>query len=91
MRYSRKLGPHARRIVASHACDVVEGLVEISRSADPRRVKRDLERAGAQVFGLSRNTGYVRVEIPGDHLDALTKVSDVLYVEAEDLLHGVGS
>ena len=90
MRVSRKLGPHASRIIASNQHDVVEGLVEIAQNADLPRVTRELKRLGAHMFGPAR-PGYVRIEIPGHHLGEVAGVRDILYVEAEDVLHGVGS
>lgn len=69
---------------------MVEGLIEIAHNADVNRVARELKRLGALVYGPPR-TGYVRIEIPGDHLTEVAGMRDILYVEAEDVLHGVGS
>ena len=90
MRLSRKLGPHARRIVEANDPEMVDGLVEIAQDADPGRVARDLKRLGAHLFGPPR-TGYVRIAIPGDHLGEVAGVPHILYVEADEVLHGVSS
>lgn len=89
MRLSRKLGPQARRIAASHEAQVVEGIAEITHNANVSRLLHELEVLGAHVFTPARNPTYIRFEIPGNHLEEVASVRDILYVEAEDVLFSV--
>jgi len=88
MSLSSKLGPRARTLATSHKPNVVDSLVEVSRNSDLQRLARALRKAGAHevyVSPLARTTGFIRVEVPADHLNALADVSDdVVYVEADD-------
>lgn len=86
MTLSSKLGPRARTLASSRNPRIVDSLVEVARTADLQRVSRALRRAGAQVYAsaVASTTGFIRVEIAADHLNALANVSDVLYVEADD-------
>ena len=91
MNLSSKLGPRARSLVTSRKPQIVDSLVGFTRTADLRRLSRDLRKAGAQevyVSPLASTTGFIRVEVPADHLNALADVSDdVVYVEADDSLY----
>lgn len=91
MRLSRKLGPRARRLAASHDSHVVEGLVQVARNADIPHLKRQLERLGAHVHVPARDAAYIRIDIPSESLNEVAAASDVLYVEAGELFAGVGS
>lgn len=86
MSISPKLGPRARNLAFSGSRQVVESLVEIVRSTDLRRISRTLRKFGANVYGAgaASTTGFLRVEVPADHLDDLAQISDVLYIEADD-------
>jgi len=88
MPLSWKLGPRARSLASSRRNDVVEGLVEVARDSDFRNLKRELEKIGAHVYASagSRTTGFIRVDVPTRRLNAVAKVTDVLYVEADDRL-----
>jgi hypothetical protein len=86
MNLSSKLGPRARTLASSRNHQIVDSLVEVAGSADLRNVTRALRKVGAHVFAsaIASTTGFIRVEVAADHLNAVAGVSDVIYVEADD-------
>jgi hypothetical protein len=85
MPLSSKLGPRARTLASTATQKLVTSLVEIDHSADIRNVARQLRKAGAYIHGspAANTTGFIRVEVPADHLNAVAAVSDVVYIEAD--------
>jgi hypothetical protein len=86
MNLSPKLGPRARTLASSSNARIIDTLVEVSRSANLDRLARALKKTGAHVYASrASTTGFIRVEVPANHLNDAAEVSDdVLYIETDD-------
>ena len=65
---------------------MIDTLVEVSRTADLKRISRALSKAGAHVYASPRasTTGFIRIEVPAANLNDAAEVDDVLYIETDD-------
>ena len=86
MKLSPKLGPRARYLAEARTPEIVESVVEISRSTDLNRFERELESIGGRLHRRPRNFGVVAVDIAADHLDQLARLRNVRYVETDEMV-----
>jgi hypothetical protein len=80
---SSKFSPRLRKLLLKpDEGGRLRGLLEISPAADKIALRRDLERAGANIQSWSDEGHLVSIEIPLARVAELDGIDDVTYVEA---------